>query len=727
MCGFGGFLESERAPRAEVERRRILERMARQLAHRGPDDQQLHDTPPLSLAFRRLAIIDVDGGTQPIWNEDRSLMVVINGEIYNHAELRAQLRGHTFRSRSDAEVFLHLYEERGPAALDALNGIFAIVLWDARARQLFLARDRMGVKPLYYARARSGTFLFGSELKALLAHPDCPRDVRWQDVGLSAVGPPHGRLSSYVEGVEQLPGGWYATLSGGRLRRTRYWSLPQPDPDDPSIDDAAYADRYADLLEDAVRLNAVSDVPIGVCLSGGLDSATVAAALARQGTRAPCFSVIERSTFLSGDAGAAEEIARLIGAPFHGALFDLAHVDRAGELSLEVFEYLVWLLDSPRFTIDWYIRHELARFAKALYPSLKVLLLGQGADEFAGGYSNPYERGEDEGWERYLERLARDRLGRAADRAQVHGSVAPWLTRGMGGPPRLGREYRSEMLRRLTVLQTYNLWHEDRTAAAHGLEARVPFLDHRLVEFLARVPIARQAGLFWDKRIVRAAARRWLPERYVSRPKVGFLGSKDTSSVDAASARILASVYPAFRESYLEGPRRLFRREPLDGMFARAQAGGPSGAGATRALFGCMAAAVFERLTREGGSGDELAVLRGPLPVIQTGADVAGWRGEVDEEAPVISASSRVSFDPAVAVVLPVADDEALAFVRDGRVERQLRLDSRSRWLLALVRALARAKRPMRVSACAKKIGVPASFVCEALALFHEHGWIRRH
>src|SRR5262245_30864974 len=185
MCGFAGFVSFDpRHQRAAAERRAILHAMGGQLARRGPDDETLFDDGILAFVFRRLSIVDVAGGRQPIWNEDRSVFVSVNGEIYNHAELRGTLReAHAFSTRSDSEIALHLHEERGPEFLALLNGMFALVLWDTRARRLLLARDRVGIKPLYYARTRDG-LLFGSELKSLLAHPDCPTELNLADVDL---------------------------------------------------------------------------------------------------------------------------------------------------------------------------------------------------------------------------------------------------------------------------------------------------------------------------------------------------------------------------------------------------------------------------------------------------------------------------------------------------------------------------------------------------------------
>ncbi|RPJ84997.1 MAG: hypothetical protein EHM13_02460, partial [Acidobacteria bacterium] len=182
MCGFAGFVSREQRPGTGEARMAVARAMGRQLRRRGPDDEQFLSTDRLTLVFRRLAIVDCAGGRQPIANEDGTIFLAVNGEIYNHRELRSGLRGtHRFRSRSDSEVVLHLYEERGPAALDALVGMFAIAIWDEGAGRLLLARDRLGIKPLYYATP-GADLLFASELKALLVHPDAPREFAWQDL-----------------------------------------------------------------------------------------------------------------------------------------------------------------------------------------------------------------------------------------------------------------------------------------------------------------------------------------------------------------------------------------------------------------------------------------------------------------------------------------------------------------------------------------------------------------
>ncbi|NNE06346.1 MAG: asparagine synthetase B, partial [Xanthomonadales bacterium] len=261
MCGFAGFFKVSGLPGGSDSRAPVLARMATRIAHRGPDDEQFYDDDRLALCFRRLSIVDVAGGQQPLWNEDHSILLVVNGEIYNHEDLRTSLKGHRFSTASDSEVLLHLYEEHGNDFLKDVNGIFALALWDTRKRRLLLARDRLGVKPLYYV-IHNGQLLFASELKALLAHPDCPRQIDWEQV---QPRPWHGRpvTPSYIRGVNHLPGGFLLDVhDSGPPRVTRYWSIDDhfSSADGAGIQAADFLGRYQELFEDSVRRQLMSDV-----------------------------------------------------------------------------------------------------------------------------------------------------------------------------------------------------------------------------------------------------------------------------------------------------------------------------------------------------------------------------------------------------------------------------------------------------------------------------------
>jgi asparagine synthase (glutamine-hydrolysing) len=593
MCGFAGFIELEHDA-GPAERRATLERMEAQIAHRGPDDAQFYDDGVLALVFRRLAIVGLGNGRQPIPNEDGSLLVVVNGEIYNHKDLRHELATrHLFRTASDSEVALHLFEDLGPRAVERLVGKFALALWDHGRRRLFLARDRMGVKPLYFAPVPRG-LIFGSELKALLAHPRCPRQVAWEDVQAT-----NWSLSSFVRGVRHLPGGHYAVWTPEvEAAPVRYWDLAAhlAAPDAPSRPDSDYVEELTSLFESAVRDRLMSEVPVGAFLSGGLDSSAVVAATVQCGAAPSCFTIVERNSTLCGDAAAAEGLARTLGLAFHPVLFDLEQLPEQLEFSLESFEYFVWLMDSPRFHQEWLLKHELHRFAKGVIPDQKVMLLGQGADEFAGGYSNPLSTAGANDWGVYLGTLERAEIGLSHTDAGLPARVTPFLSDfyrpALSADAPVRETYQREMLFRATALQRFNLWHEDRTAASQGVESRVPYLDHRIVELLASVPTALHPTLFWDKRIMREMSRRWLPDAYATRRKVAFLSTTENVSAPRLDTLLARRIYPAFRESYLDAPDSILSAEAMDAE--QSKLGGVDANTAAR-LLRLMAIAVFER------------------------------------------------------------------------------------------------------------------------------------
>ncbi|HVY48221.1 MAG TPA: asparagine synthase (glutamine-hydrolyzing), partial [Minicystis sp.] len=578
MCGLAGFVE--RKPRAPDARKADLRAMGRQLARRGPDEETLHDDGTLAFVFRRLAIIDVAHGAQPIWNEDRTLFVAVNGEIYNHEELRARLAPrHVFRTRSDSEVVLHLFEELGERAFEELEGMFAVALWDAKRRVLTLARDRFGIKPLFYVDGPSG-LLFGSELKALLAHPECPRMPRFADAAPALLGDVRAREigPTFVHGVRELPGGHVVSYDAGRLSLRRFYRLEDAfaDDDAPSRDAASFVDAYAELFVDVVGRHLMSDVPVGLFLSGGLDSAMIAAAAARKTKDLRCFHALLETVFASGDHDAARAVAAHAGFPLSPVLYDDGFAD-AIDVSLASFEYLVWMIDSPRFLLEAVVKHELHRYAKTVCPGLKVMLVGQGSDEFSGGYSNVNERGAST-WQDYLGSIARagSDLPRAFDAALDE-------RRDPAADARVDW-WRRERVVRLGVLQQYNLWHEDRTSSGQGVEARVPFLDHRLVEMLASVPPRLASELFLHKAIVRRAAGRLLPPAIANRPKMGYLAARRMDPIQRLELRVVERTLPAFLEKYTGTSDALFDADKLRAAHARARTGGRAGLDANHLL-----------------------------------------------------------------------------------------------------------------------------------------------
>ncbi|HUS13337.1 MAG TPA: asparagine synthase (glutamine-hydrolyzing), partial [Pyrinomonadaceae bacterium] len=273
MCGIAGFVNTEEAPDAR-EREFVLDQMCRVIRHRGPDDQGTLVAPNVALGMRRLSIIDLAGGHQPMSNEDGTASIVFNGEIYNYRDLQAELatRGHRFQTNSDTETIVHAYEEYGNACVEHLRGMFAFAIWDSRRKELMLARDRVGKKPLYYTVTSSGTLVFGSELKSLLEHPEVTREVSPEAVDayltLGYVPDP----LCILRGIKKLPPGHFLTFRDGRLALTQYWDFrfsTEQDSGHRRVED--YLDELRELLDEAVRIRLISDVPLGAFLSGGID------------------------------------------------------------------------------------------------------------------------------------------------------------------------------------------------------------------------------------------------------------------------------------------------------------------------------------------------------------------------------------------------------------------------------------------------------------------------
>jgi asparagine synthase (glutamine-hydrolysing) len=546
MCGIAGFIQWSQAPSPE-ERKNHLELMSRAIAHRGPDEESFYLDDHLSLLFRRLSIIDLSGGQQPIWNEDQTVCVLVNGEIYNHQQLRAQLKSkHRFRTASDSEVVVHLYEEYGEKAFSRLNGMFSVVLFDRNRQQLILARDRLGIKPMYYFQ--QGDFLlFGSELKALFCHPQCPRDIAWSDFSRFQVQR-RPRIATYIKGVEHLPGGHYAVFDRDRgFRSHSYWELTDYY-SSPLESKSAYQTRFSELLAESVDMQMMSDVPLGVFLSGGIDSSLISCMASQKHDEVNCFTVVERTTHSIGDVDQAKRVAQNNGMRFHPVHFDLPRL--LDDFELESFEKYIYMMDSPRFDLEWLFKYELHRSAKQLIPDLKVILLGQGADEFTGGYSHRVEAPW-ESWEMYIDQ----EIMPAIDHFLVEQENIP---EHLDSLRRAHREhqlpvspYQFDMGLYRYTLQHFNLWHEDRSSSFASMESRVPYLDHRLIELLVSVPGEYQKDLFWDKAIIRDTMSAYDASYPRDKRKAGFFQVVETSSTDSFLRSAMLKVYPAIREKYI--------------------------------------------------------------------------------------------------------------------------------------------------------------------------------
>ncbi len=550
MCGLAGWFDPARGAPSEA---RLL-RMLGLLRHRGPDGFGIYRGKGIGLAHARLSIIDLETGQQPMGNEDGSLWIVFNGEIFNYLELRQDLvrRGHRFSSTSDTEVILHLYEDLGVEALTRLNGQFAFALWDARKREILLARDRMGIRPLFYAR-HGEEWLFASEIKALFADERLTREI--DPVALDDVFTFWLPLSprTAFAGVRELPPAHWLRISEGGWVSGRYWDLPaQADPRD-AHPEKFYAEGLLDLLVDATRIQLRSDVPVGAYLSGGLDS-SVTAALIRRCSTSPLstFAVTFR------DPEFDESAKQRIMTEFLGTDHETVACEERN--IAEAFAEVIWHAEVPLLRTAPAPLFLLSRLVRE--NGFKVVLTGEGADEILAGY----DIFKEDKIRRFMEACPGSRLrplllqrlypylrlsparsvayaraffgAPAAPFAEAYRSHAPrWnmtagakvffsedlrqrasaepaaerAARALGstGTDALGRAQEIEIR---TLLPGYILSSQgDRMLLAHSVEGRFPFLDHRVVEFCLRIPPVLRLKALREKYLLRRALAGLLP------------------------------------------------------------------------------------------------------------------------------------------------------------------------------------------------------------------------
>lgn len=560
MCGIAGILNLNGVPVDSL----LLHRMTALLAHRGPDGEGFFTDGVLGLGHRRLRIIDLsERGRQPLSNEDGTVWVTFNGEIYNYCELRADLtkRGHVFHSNTDTEVVVHAFEEEGIACLKRFNGMFAFGLWDARQRKLYLVRDRVGIKPLfYYLDARR--LLFASEIKAILCHPGVERRVHLKALhaflSLNYIPAPY----TLFEGVKQLLPGHYLVCDGtGHTSDHEYWDLEYILDDTRSEEDCVA--RFQELLQEAVHKRLMSDVPFGAFLSGGLDSSSIVYWMAQ------CLDVPVKtfSIAFAEDSYNESEYARAV-----AHCCQTQHHERVVRPdAVEVLPRIVWHAEEPTADSSMIPMYYLAQMARE---QVTMVLSGDGADETLAGYET-YQAYYLARLYRLLPGWMRQRLiAPLVDALPVSDAKVSWdfkLKRFVRGAE-LGDErghaywriifdeeakrllYRPEVREALCDEETFDLyrtcfektngWHPlnrllyvdtrfylpndmlvkvDRMTMAHGLEARVPFLDHELVEFLATVPPRfKLRRLTQKKHLLKRALQGRLPRQVLSRGKQGF-------------------------------------------------------------------------------------------------------------------------------------------------------------------------------------------------------------
>ncbi len=535
----------------------VVTRMAQSIAHRGPDDSGLYLDQQVGFGFRRLSILDLSPtGHQPMCSEDGQLVIVFNGEIYNYVELRDELRaaGYGFRSTSDTEVLLAAYQHWGPECLARLNGMWAFVIHDRRRGLLFGARDRFGVKPLFVHRAKD-CWLLASEIKAILASGLYQRATNWQVTADFLV---HGKLdetpATFYAGIEQVPAGCaFEVQLDGRWRQWRYWSLSEFEPE--PIGDVE--ETFAQLFEDAVRIRLRSDVPVGVCLSGGLDSTAVICAMARHrpaGEAAPLLAFCYHEPAFDEREFIADTLAQT-GASLRRISLTPAAMWRS---LTEVLQFQ----DEPIISGAPIAGFHLMKLARD--SGVKVVLNGQGSDEVLAGYPSYF----DDYWYTLLRTAHVTRAwremqeyaagyGTSAARLFLHAlgrlfhhqlrRVRPYrnlvrrrrwrrleqnrwfvpclLERAMAGDAGYEEPELNAVLRR-SVEQArlpHYLRLEDRNSMAHGVEARLPFLDYRVVSLAFRVPVDQKMQGVWNKALLRNSLRDRIPESVRNRvEKMGF-------------------------------------------------------------------------------------------------------------------------------------------------------------------------------------------------------------
>ncbi|HEX6802710.1 MAG TPA: asparagine synthase (glutamine-hydrolyzing) [Terriglobales bacterium] len=563
MCGIAGIVGLNRDSQANAA---VLRRMCGVMSHRGPDDEGVYTEGRVGIGMRRLSIVDLATGHQPLSNEDDSLWIVFNGEIYNHAALREQLisAGHAYRTRSDTETIIHLYEQHGKDCVKQLRGMFAFAIWDRKRKSLFIARDRLGIKPLYYTKT-ANEFLFGSEIKVLLEHPDTRPELNRQAIPeYLAFGYLSGEETLY-RGVRKLmPGHWLELNEAGEIKIEQYWDV-QTTADEPAKDEAYYVNAYRELLEGAVQSHLMSDVPLGVFLSGGLDSSAVAA-LMTKARKEPVetFSVGYAEQTYS-ELPYAHIVATHINSIHHEVLV-------SSDAFFNALPKLIWHEDEP---IVWPSSVSLYFVAELARQRVKVVLTGEGSDETLAGYSRYAftlkNRAFDHVYRSVLPRSVRSGIRKfigesewinaTARRKLAHSFLGTdgesWtsfyfdnffsafgekdqlqlLTRSFAGEFLPGAAYGNvmevwhrssgELLQRLlyTDLKTYLvelLMKQDNMSMAASIESRVPFLDHVLVEWAMRVPASIQIHGLAGKRILKKAMEGLLPDSILYRPKLGF-------------------------------------------------------------------------------------------------------------------------------------------------------------------------------------------------------------
>lgn len=558
MCGIAGFVGRDKF-RDEHESMLVLDRMCRRIAHRGPDDQGMMVSGRVALGMRRLAIIDLAGGQQPMSGCADAVTIVFNGEIYNYRELQRELKqcGHQFKTHSDTETILHAYEEYGPQCVDRLRGMFAFALWDTRNQELFIARDRAGKKPLYYTLTSQGTLIFGSELKSLREHPEFRGEMSTEALDAYLTFGYVPDPLTIFNNVQKLAPGHHLTFGSGRVHVEQYWDFPYSEPQSkPFQNEEECLEELRSLLDEAVRLRLVADVPLGAFLSGGVDSSTVVGLMAQHSSQpVKTFSIgFHEDSY--NELKYARVAAKQFGTEHHEFVVTPDICDIVDELA--------WHFDEPfadSSAIPTYMVSKLAR------EFVTVVLSGDGGDELFGGYTRYAVDRKRSGFGR-LPRSLRRGLMQPLGRNLPHGAWGRNYLYVNAFEPldryiedisiftRLNKPslYTSDFRQRLGATEAASRFREyaqlsrssdaldpllyldsktylpgdiltkvDRMSMAASLEVRVPLLDHKLIEFVCtQIPASMKMKGLETKHIFKRAVREIVPVEILNRPKQGF-------------------------------------------------------------------------------------------------------------------------------------------------------------------------------------------------------------
>lgn len=611
MCGINGIAFSSRSRRLiDVA---VLERMRDVIKHRGPDDQGIFVDGRIGLGHRRLSIVDVAAGHQPMTNEDGSLHITYNGEIYNHADFREPLesRGHQYRTHCDTETILHLYEEYGEDCVNYLRGMFAFAIWNQRTQTLFIARDRLGVKPLYYFHSEDGSLYFGSEIKTLLEAGAVKPQLNYRALPDYLANHGTSNDETLFEGVKRLSPGHTLTWNDGSLEIKEYWDVSfAAEGAEGGRRDADLIAEWSDLFRESVRLRLMADVPLGMFLSGGIDSSAIAAVMS---------GLVQEPIKTFSVAFAEREANELAYARMVAQQFKTDHHEIVVTPS-EFFAALprmVWHEDEPLAHPSSVALYFVSRLAA---DHVKVVLTGEGSDELLGGYERYnktlYNLALGRRYHRFMpgsprraiaeriralpidskirHKLTRTFLCLSPDienlyfdnfavvtRAMQHELLAPETRERIGviDPYRQMSTYfqtsdASSLLNRMlyTDMKTYLhelLMKQDQMSMAASIESRVPFLDHKLVEFTTRLPERLKLRNGWTtKYILRQAMKGMLPEPILARKKMGF-----PVPVGKWFRGEFAHVIEEYVLSERVAERGIFNNEFVRSLVARHQAG----------------------------------------------------------------------------------------------------------------------------------------------------------